>query len=140
MYLSERDIKYEERRWAREKRLLKRKQRIIKEKEALKPKKFTTTKLIIFFLFLNCTLIELFTFWATIQSIELAKIAMINPDFTPLITLIGTVVGEVIGFAIYAIKSMRENTSGGIVYDKAFHNSDINNSDINMDKIEDPVG
>lgn len=42
-----------------------------------------------------------------------------SPDLTPLITLIGAVVSEVIGFAIYSIKAAKENTSGGIVYDLA---------------------
>ena len=57
------------------------------------------------------------------------------PDFTPLVTLIGAVVSEVIGFAIYAIKSAKENTSGGIVYETAMMNlcgnrdpSEVNNS------------
>ena len=42
---------------------------------------------------------------------------MVGPDFTPLVTLIGAVVSEVIGFAIYAIKSAKENTEGGIIYE-----------------------
>jgi len=37
-------------------------------------------------------------------------------DFTPIVTLIGAVVGEIIGFAIYAAKAAKENTVGGIVY------------------------
>ena len=55
----------------------------------------------------------------TIQSINLVQITMMAPDFSPLITLIGAVVGEVIGFAIYSIKAAKENTKGGIVYDTA---------------------
>ena len=46
-----------------------------------------------------------------------------SPDLTPLITLIGAVVSEVIGFAIYSIKAAKENTSGGIVYDLAMQNN-----------------
>ena len=38
-------------------------------------------------------------------------------DFSPLVTLIGSVVGEVIGFATYAYKATKENTKGGITYD-----------------------
>lgn len=147
MSISEQDVRREERRWAKEKNLIKRKQKIDKEKRALKPKRFTTTKLIMFFLFLNCTLIELFTCWSTIQSLEIAKITMMSPDFTPLVTLIGTVVGEVIGFAIYAMKSMRENSAGGIVYDHAFRESNSCDDDIdvqiyntNMDDTNDAVG
>jgi len=44
---------------------------------------------------------------------------MMMPDFSPLVTLIGAVVSEVIGFAIYSIKATKENTKGGIVYDTA---------------------
>ena len=135
MSLTEQDIKREERRWAKEKNLLERKQKIIKEKKALKPKRFTTTKVIIFFLFLNCTLIELFTCWATVQSIEISKITMMATDFTPLVTLIGAVVGEVIGFAIYALKAMRENTVNGITYELAMKenlNTEISNFENNV--------
>lgn len=46
------------------------------------------------------------------------------PDFTPLVTLIGAVVSEVIGFAIYALKAMKENSKGGIVYDTAMRIDD----------------
>ena len=53
---------------------------------------------------------------------------MITPDFTPLVTLIGAVISEVIGYAIYSLKAMKENTSGGIVYDSAIGNNDNNNS------------
>ena len=45
-------------------------------------------------------------------------------DFTPLVTLIGTIVSEVFGYAIYALKSTKENTVGGIVYDMAIQNID----------------
>lgn len=96
-------------------------------------KKFTTTKLIMFFLFLNCTIIELFTGWVTIQSMHLAEVVGTMPDFSPLITLIGTVVGEVIGFSTYALKSVKENTVGGIIYDTALQN---NNSIDNEESIE----
>ena len=119
MALTEHDVKREERLWAKEKNLLLRKQKIDKERKSLKQKRFTTTKIIMFFLFLNCTLIELFTCWATVQSLQISRVTMMSPDFTPLVTLIGTVVGEVIGFAIYAMKSMRENTANGITYELA---------------------
>ena len=40
-----------------------------------------------------------------------------NPmDFSPLVTLIGAVVTEVIGFAVYAVKATKENTANGITY------------------------
>jgi hypothetical protein len=61
----------------------------------------------------------MFTGWVTIQCINLTTITMMAPDLTPLVTLIGAVVSEVIGFAIYSIKAAKENTKGGLVYDKA---------------------
>lgn len=89
------------------------------KKAKRKTKRFTTTKLLIFFLFLNCTAIELFTGWATIKSLDISLVTGMAADFTPLVTLIGSIVGEVIGFAIYSVKSTKENSVGGIVYEKA---------------------
>lgn len=48
---------------------------------------------------------------------------MTQPDFGPLLALIGAVIGEVIGYAIYALKSIKENTKDGIIYDLALKNS-----------------
>lgn len=84
----------------------------------IKGKKISTTKLLITFLFINCTLLEIFTGWITIWNLILARDVGATIDFTPLITLIGVVIGEVFGFAIYALKSMKENTKGGIVYEQ----------------------
>ena len=75
--------------------------------------------MLIAILFISCSAIEIFTGIVTIKSFTLAAQLGFSPDFTPLITLIGAVVSEVIGFAIYAIKSLKENTKGGIVYDTA---------------------
>lgn len=132
--LDEKELAYEERDWAKNKQLIKRKIKIEKDKaklrNSLKDKsKLTTTKLLILFLFLNCTIIELFTGWATVQSLQLTLQTGLAPDFTPLVTLIGAVVGEVIGFAIYAVKSIKENTAGGIVYDCALNNNNNNNDE-----------
>ena len=87
-----------------------------------KIKKISCTKLIMLFLFINCTVIEIFTGWVTIQNILLARDFGITLDFTPLVALVGTVVSEVFGFAVYALKSVKENTKGGIVYDSALMN------------------
>ena len=118
MTKAEREIVLQEKQWEKEKSLQERKYKIKKEKRELKSLygfKLPTSKLLILFLFINCTLIELFTGWVTIKSIDLATLTMVGPDFTPLVTLIGAVVSEVIGFAIYAIKSAKENTEGGII-------------------------
>ena len=120
MTKADKEIVLQEKQWEKEKSLQERKYKIKKEKRELKSLygfKLPTSKLLILFLFINCTLIELFTGWVTIKSIDLATLTMVGPDFTPLVTLIGAVVSEVIGFAIYAIKSAKENTEGGIIYE-----------------------
>lgn len=129
MNLTERDIKRQERQWAVEKDLIKRKQKIDNEKAELKrnKQKLTTTKLLILFLFINCTLIELFTGWSIIQSLNLAATMGLTPDFTPLVTLIGAVVSEVFGFAVYALKSSKENCKNGITYETTMMNLQNNN-------------
>lgn len=80
-------------------------------------KKISVTKLIVLFLFINCTLVEIFTGWVTVANLQLARDFGISIDFTPLVTLVGAVVSEVFGFAIYAAKSSKENSAGGIIYD-----------------------
>ena len=89
----------------------------MKRKRKPLKKKITTTKLLILFLFINCSIIEIFTMYVTFRQFSLIENVGGVLDFSPLVTLIGSVVGEVIGFAIYAIKSAKENTYGGIVYD-----------------------
>ena len=119
------NLKREEQLWEVEKKIISRQEKIEQEKDAIKgkgKKKISATKLLILFLFINCTLIELFTGWAIVQSIQIAAIMGIAPDFSPLIALIGAVVSEVMGFAIYAIKSTKENTKDGIVYETTMAN------------------
>ena len=108
----------DEKKWELEKTILQRRQALNAEKKNFFPK-VSTSKLLIAFLFLNCTLIEIFTGWVTVKSFTLAMMTGAIIDFTPLITLIGAVVGEVIAFAIYAIKSTKENTKGGIIFESA---------------------
>lgn len=124
--MNEERLVQQEKEWEHNKNLIEREYKIKTEKKEmrhkLKKKKASTSKLLILFLFLNCSLIELFTGYVTVQSLRLAATTGMGPDFMPLITLIGAVVGEVIGFAIYAIKSAKENTAGGIVYETAMAN------------------
>lgn len=118
------ELEREEAQWNIEKDLIKRKQKIINEKNELSKnkKRTTTTKLLILFLFANCSLIELFTGWAVIQSLKLSAITGLPADFTPLVALIGAVVGEVLGFAIYALKAAKENVAGGLTYETTMLN------------------
>ena len=87
-------------------------------------KKITTSKLLILFLFINCTIVELFTMFVTIKQFSVILTAGGSLDFSPLVTLIGAVVGEVIGFAVYAAKSAKENSQGGIVYETVMKEED----------------
>lgn len=112
--------------WNMQKKIIEGEQKIQQQKEQLlKPKKklISTTKLIVLFLFINCTLIQLFTGYITLLDIKLAE-TIGSVDFTPIVTLISAVVGQVIGFAIYSIKASKENTQGGIVYDTAMRKMD----------------
>lgn len=131
MYVDKsKEITQEEEKWEIEKNNLQRRNKIHKEYEELTKiatNKLTVSKKALIFLFISCTIIEIFTMWVTIQSISLAFAMGIMPDFTPLVTLIGTVVGEVIALGAYYAKSAKENTSGGITYESAAaHNFDYN--------------
>jgi len=64
------------------------------------------------FLFISCSAIEIFTMYAIIKGMNMG----FGIDFTPLTMLITAVVAEVIGFSVYSLKSMKENTKGGIIY------------------------
>ena len=79
-----------EKHWEREKEIIKRKRNLKEEQKEIRHprKKISTTKLLIAFLFLNCTAIEILTGCATIRSFILAKTLGFSVDFTPLVTLI----------------------------------------------------
>lgn len=120
--LSQKQIEKEEQKWANEKPLLERQRKIQEEKrEYYKPKflKPSTSKMLIGFLFINCTVIEIFTGWATIQMLSVAMATGLSIDFSPLVALVGAVVSEVFGYAIYSLKATKENSIGGITYDLA---------------------
>jgi len=82
-------------------------------------KKAPFSKILLIILFINFFLLEIFTGWVTIYSFSLAFSIEEMPDFTPLITLIGAVIGETLSYGIYIAKSKAENTQGGIVYEAA---------------------
>ena len=108
-------LRKKQRRWEQEKEILVEQIKLKEDKDKVKNKKVSTSKLIILFLFINCTIVELFTGYITLIDLRLAQTTGMV-DFTPIVTLIGAVVGEVISFAIYAVKSTKENTQGGITY------------------------
>lgn len=121
------------RNWDIEKPLLEQKQKIKQEKAAIINKeeknKLAFGKLLMIFLFINFTFLELFTCAITIYSFSLAFAIGMMPDFTPLITLLGSVIGETLSFGIYCAKSKAENTKGGIVYETALREYDNNDDE-----------
>ena len=131
----ERYVLSQEKIWNKEKEILEREYKIKAERKSLKEKykekkdKIANSKLLIWFLFINCTIIELFTIWVIYRELGLAAEGILSPDLSPLMALITTVVAEVIGFGIYALKSTKENTEGGIVFETAMREFEKTNED-----------
>lgn len=102
-------LKLQEMEWKRKKRLLDKRKALRKSKLEYLPKlKISTTKLVMLFIFLNCTAVEVYSMWVMVEM----------QDISGLYALITAVVGETMSFLIYALKSTKENTEGGIVYEK----------------------
>ena len=117
-------VSFNEKIWAERRSLIERQNAIDAEQkeltEAHKKIKFPSwSKLLLIILFINFTILEIFVGWVTIHSFAIASIIGVMPDFTPLITLLGAVIGETISYGIYSAKSKAENTEGGIVYEQA---------------------
>ena len=73
---NEKEILQQTQEWTKEKEILEKEFSLKADKKnfyAKYKKKISTSKLLIFFLFLNCTIIELFTGWVTFKSIELSR-------------------------------------------------------------------
>lgn len=74
----ERLVSKQEKIWSKEKNLLTREYNIKAEKKSLKEKffgkkdKIANSKLLIWFLFINCTIIEVFTIWVICKELGLA--------------------------------------------------------------------
>lgn len=125
-----------QKKWDRKKPILEQKIKIKQEKiEILSRDKISTSKKIIAFILANCTIIEVFSLWATIKSIQIGLL-----DFSPLTALIGAIIGESITFAFYAIKSSKENSEGGIVYETAMRDYERNEREPINDMIENSMG
>lgn len=123
--------------WQREKAILEQELKMQQEKKEITDKrfniKFNTSKLFAFLLFINFTAIEIFTAWVTIKAFALAYAIGIMPDFTPLITLIGAIIGQTLSYGIYSNKAKAENMKNGITYEIAMSNMQ-NNNEINEDQ------
>lgn len=107
--------------WQIEKRILQREEIIAKEKEGLKKRKkeLSFSKKMHTILLINSFILELIVIFVTYQSFKLAFITGGTPDFTPLVTLIGIILGQTVEYGIYSNKSKAENTQGGITYELA---------------------
>lgn len=134
----EKDISAKEKLWEQQKPLLQREhklrmeKRLFKEEQQLKRKKLeikfkkpNTSKFLISFLFINCTIIEIFSCFILYVAVKSYAASGSVIDFSPLTALIGAVVTEVIGYAIYTIKATKENTKGGITYETAMRQGGI---------------
>ena len=134
--MAKRYIYYKEKDWKQLKPIIEKNNNINKEKEELKldkteKQKVTWSKALLLFLFINFTILELFTGWVTIQSFSLAYAIGMMPDFTPLITLLGSIVGQTISYGVYCSKAKAENTSNGLIYEAAMYQmrQDENNNE-----------
>ena len=102
--------------WEKKRKYIVAKEKIKSEKKDIKSKhKPSTSKFLMAFLFINCSIIELYTMFVIILSMKMG----FEADFGPLQMLITAVVAQVIGYAIYSLKASKENSSGGIVYETA---------------------
>lgn len=81
-------------------------------------KKIPLSKLFLILLFLNFFALEIFIGFITLKSFAIVAITQ-QMDFTPLVTLIGAIMGQTLSYGIYSAKSKAENTVNGIVYDTA---------------------
>lgn len=64
-------------------------------------KKMTTSKIIAYFIIINCTVVEMYSMWVMYQL----------ADLSALYSLIGAVIGESITYAIYCAKSFKDTSS-----------------------------
>ena len=121
------DIDFQEKLWLqfkpikiRENKIEQEKKEIINERHRIKLP--TWSKFLLVFLFINFTILEIFVGWITVQSFNLAYATGVLPDFTPLVTLIGAVIGQTLTYWTYCNKSKAENTEGGIVFQSMMNN------------------
>ena len=93
----------------------------VKHKNDKPKEKLSFSKMAFLFMIINCTVIEIY-----------ALVAMFFfGDLSSLSALIAAVVGECISFLCFEVKSGKENTTGGIVYESAMKKleHELNNDD-----------
>lgn len=86
-----------------------------KRTDTIKPihkrKRMTTSKAAMWFIFLNCTVVEIYSMAAMWHF----------GDLSPLYALLGAVVGQSLTYISYNNKACRENSRGGITYESAIN-------------------
>ncbi len=111
----------EERAFEAELRRIKAKNRKIKRKRALRAERRkyrlkikwpTQSKLGMWYIFISCTAVQLYSMAAMWHF----------ADLSPLYALIGATVGEGLTYYAYTAKAKAENTTGGIVYENSLKN------------------
>lgn len=135
------NINFKENIWEQQKTIKLRENKLEQEKKEIqnernKIKLPSWSKMLLIFLFLNFTFLELFIGYVTLQSFTLAFTIGIMPDFTPLVTLIGLVAGETISYGVYCAKSKAENVQGGLVRDLAMKELEYKYQNNNNEKQE----
>lgn len=89
--------------------------------------KLSTGKKALKFMIINCSIIELYSLFAMYML----------QDLSPLTTLIAAVVGECVSIISYNIKSSKENTSGGIIYESAMKKLEYELEESGSDEYDD---
>ena len=127
----QRQVKLDKQIWDEKKPFIEAQNSMKQEQSELKQKAphISWSKILLVFLFINFTILEIFIGWVTVKCLALAFLLGTVPDFTPLVTLIGAVMGQTISYGIYAAKSKAENTVGGITYDMARWEHEENNNE-----------
>lgn len=114
-YVSEKEFQYKLKKIEQRNQSNKRKQLLQEAKYKKNLKLPSTTKMLTVYLFVVLNVVLVY-----------CLIAMWHfSDLTYLGTLITDVIGQVLVFAIYAIKSTKENTKGGITYETAMAGMDF---------------
>lgn len=115
-----RRLKARESYWKEEKPLFEREITLTEDKRKTKDKKkLSTTKLIVAFIFLNCTIVEIYSMVVMYQL----------RDISSLCALITAVIGETISFAVYSAKATKENTVGGMTYEMAMRDAGVSDDE-----------
>jgi len=132
------DIDFQQKLWLQLKPIKLRENKIEQEKKKIQNEKNKIklppwSKMLLIFLFINFTLLEIFIGWVTLQSFSLAFATGMNPDLTPLVALIGAVIGQTISYWTYCNKSKAENTEGGIVFQSMMNDFQLATKEENND-------